>query len=666
MADVKKPEVKELIAGGHNMCAGCGEAIALRMISRSCPKDVIVAIATGCSEVTTMQYPLTAWNVPAVHCAFENVSAVASGIEAAAKKMGKDWKVLAVAGDGGTYDIGFQALSGMLERRHKVTQVCLNNEAYMNCLALSAEVLTEDGLKKITEVKKGDMVYAFDMNTRRLVLKECSGVFDNGRKQVFELTTLHHNIKATGNHPFLTVQRNGRGKETNLAWKTLEKLKVGDSVITLKNADGGRPFHFRRVETAKKGDYKVNKLNEVKLPAESSTDLMEFFGIFVGDGWTRLERGEIGFALPEGKPGRDRLLMLQERVFGLKPRLDKNYVYYNSVNLAKFIDSLGFNLPAKEKTVPDWVFTLPAEQKEAFIRGLMLSDGYRNGNSSRIVSASFGLLKRTRLLLQTMSYRVGKVHKQKKLKGTHCVYRKLLKDCEYGYICFSERSDWNIERYPSQYRYQNFLIGNESFETERVVSIKPVGVEPTLDLRVEGEHNFIADGIVVHNTGVQRSGATPWGSWTTTAPPGKKDLVGKDSPRKPLPFIVAAHGTPYVATASIAYPNDLMMKVKKAFENQPSFIDIITPCPTGWKFESADTVEMAKLAVDTGLYPLIEIENGKVRITRRGDLKPVEQYLSRQGRFRHLKPADVKKIQEWVDANWKELEFLDKIEAVFA
>ncbi|GAH85103.1 unnamed protein product, partial [marine sediment metagenome] len=152
---------------------------------------------------------------------------------------------------------------------------------------------------------------------------------------------------------------------------------------------------------------------------------------------------------------------------------------------------------------------------------LMLSDGYKIDNSSRYVSASHQLLKRLRLLLQTVGIRVGKIHQQRKEKGTKCVGRELLKDSEYGYVCFSEREEWNTEKYPDQYKYQNFLIDNKYFEMEKVRDIVLLGQEATLDLRVEGEHNFIADGIVVHNTGIQRSSATPEGAATTTSPVGK-------------------------------------------------------------------------------------------------------------------------------------------------
>ena len=122
----------ELISKGHSMCAGCGIAMAMNQIAKACPDNVAVSCATGCLEVTTSVYPLTAWKVPWIHAAFECAPAVASGMEAAAKKLGKDMKVISIAGDGGTVDIGLQALSGMLERGHSVTHICVDNEAYGN------------------------------------------------------------------------------------------------------------------------------------------------------------------------------------------------------------------------------------------------------------------------------------------------------------------------------------------------------------------------------------------------------------------------------------------------------------------------------------------------------------------------------------------------------
>jgi len=131
---------EEFFAPGHGLCAGCTAGTIIRHLLKVTGKNVIIVNATGCVEVATTMYPYTAWRVPWIHVAFENSAAVASGIETALKVLAKkglidpskEIKVVVFAGDGGTYDIGLQALSGMLERGHKVMYVLYDNEAYMN------------------------------------------------------------------------------------------------------------------------------------------------------------------------------------------------------------------------------------------------------------------------------------------------------------------------------------------------------------------------------------------------------------------------------------------------------------------------------------------------------------------------------------------------------
>jgi len=131
---------EEYFVSGHRLCPGCGAGIIMRHLAKALGGKGIIAHATGCVEVSTTYYPETSWRVPWIHVAFENAAAVASGIEAAYKVLkrkgivdpNKDVKIVAVAGDGGTFDIGFQALSGMLERGHDVLYLVYDNEAYMN------------------------------------------------------------------------------------------------------------------------------------------------------------------------------------------------------------------------------------------------------------------------------------------------------------------------------------------------------------------------------------------------------------------------------------------------------------------------------------------------------------------------------------------------------
>ena len=157
------------------------------------------------------------------------------------------------------------------------------------------------------------------------------------------------------------------------------------------------------------------------------------------------------------------------------------------------------------------------------------------------------------------------------------------------------------------------------------------------------------------NTGIQRSGLTPFDTNTTTSPSGARSS-GNIRPKKPMPEICLAHGIPYVATASAGFPQDLTRKVKKAISIKgPKYIQIHVPCPLGWRHETNQMLPVAKLAVETGLYPLFEYENGVLINRRQFTPKPVEEYLKAQGRFKHLlnNPEEIKKIQEIADNNIK-------------
>ncbi len=157
------------------------------------------------------------------------------------------------------------------------------------------------------------------------------------------------------------------------------------------------------------------------------------------------------------------------------------------------------------------------------------------------------------------------------------------------------------------------------------------------------------------NTGTQRSGLTPQGARTTTTWAGKRENP-KDMPR-----IMEAHGIPYVASTSAVFPDDVYDKVVKARGIRGlRYIHMNTPCPSGWGFDPADTVRLGKLAVDTGLVVLYEIEEGVFRLTGRsatlaksGARKPVADYIATQTRFKGMSDEVVASVQEWVDERWK-------------
>ena len=159
------------------------------------------------------------------------------------------------------------------------------------------------------------------------------------------------------------------------------------------------------------------------------------------------------------------------------------------------------------------------------------------------------------------------------------------------------------------------------------------------------------------NTGNQRSSATPKYAITSTTPVGPKSR-GKEVQKKNIPFIFAAHYVPYVGTASVGYPEDLIAKVNYAKEIEGFRMLIIqTPCPVGWRFDPAKTIEVARAGVQTGIWPLMEIEDGqtfKLNYKPR-ELKPVTEYLKPQARFRHMTDSEINEIQEFTTNRWQSL-----------
>ncbi len=165
---------------------------------------------------------------------------------------------------------------------------------------------------------------------------------------------------------------------------------------------------------------------------------------------------------------------------------------------------------------------------------------------------------------------------------------------------------------------------------------------------------FCYDNEAYMNTGIQRSSATPWGAWTTTTP----SIQPEATPKKDIVSILAAHGIPYIATASVAYPVDLVAKVEKARTIRGTrFIHILAPCPPGWKTQNDETIDLARQAVQTRVFPLFECENGRtwrLTVDHAGD--PVAPYIRRQSRFKHLTDEHLELIQKDVDDRWARLQ----------
>jgi len=159
------------------------------------------------------------------------------------------------------------------------------------------------------------------------------------------------------------------------------------------------------------------------------------------------------------------------------------------------------------------------------------------------------------------------------------------------------------------------------------------------------------------NTGIQRSSSTPFGASTTTSPAGKVS-IGQQTWKKNVTEIIAAHDIPYVATANPSYPFDLFRKVRKAAEIPgPAYLHVYSSCPTGWRMRPELAIQIGRIAVETGAFPLYEVEHGRYRITEpTPELRPLADYLKPQGRFRHLTDDVVADIEKRLHREYRRLE----------
>ena len=155
------------------------------------------------------------------------------------------------------------------------------------------------------------------------------------------------------------------------------------------------------------------------------------------------------------------------------------------------------------------------------------------------------------------------------------------------------------------------------------------------------------------NTGIQRSSSTPIGAWTTTTPVGRT-RAWKSEPKKSGVEIMAAHRIPYTATACVSYPEDFVKKVQKAASTPgPKYLQVLSPCPAGWKSDPEKSISIGRMAVESNVWPLYEVEGGVYKVRKPGKKVPVKDYFRTQGRFRHLGEKDIEKIQQTVDREWE-------------
>ncbi|HEY8426009.1 MAG TPA: thiamine pyrophosphate-dependent enzyme [Limnochordales bacterium] len=231
---------------------------------------------------------------------------------------------------------------------------------------------------------------------------------------------------------------------------------------------------------------------------------------------------------------------------------------------------------------------------------------------------------------------------------------------------FGTETGWKIPAFQSNLEnaaayMSGIRAGLDALGKDDVAVVTLAGDGGTVDIglqalsgAVERGHRFIYicyDNEAYMNTGIQRSGATPLGAWTTTTPGGKRQH------KKDIIAMLMAQGIPYIATASAGYIEDFMRKLERARQvDGPAYIHVHSPCPTGWRMPACDTVRVARLAVESLLWPLYEVVEGRLRVTVKvKEPKPVQAYLEAQGRFRGVSPEDAQRMQERAVRHYRRL-----------
>jgi pyruvate ferredoxin oxidoreductase beta subunit len=210
------------------------------------------------------------------------------------------------------------------------------------------------------------------------------------------------------------------------------------------------------------------------------------------------------------------------------------------------------------------------------------------------------------------------------------------------------------------------LMRKGRIPSKKIVTVGMAGDGGTADIgmqalsgALERGHDMVyicTDNEAYMNTGIQRSSSTPFGASTTTSPAGKLK-AGQITWKKNMPAIAAAHNIPYVATACPSYPIDLVQKVKKAAEMEgAAYLHILSVCPTGWRSAPELSIKLGRLAAETGVFPLYEVEHGKYKLNIDfPQLRPLKEYTKLQGRFRHLTDEKLQEIEERVHREYEQL-----------
>ena len=361
------------------------------------------------------------------------------------------------------------------------------------CLPAGTMVLTADNVPKpIEQVRVGEFVLSYD--GEKLVPRRVLGVIPQGRQEVFRLNMANREIVASANHPFLRYHRAN-------SWVRLDHLKVGDRLVVPNCVEGGRPLRLPKIQHDEKF---------IHLPVETDVDFMRIVGHFVGDGFVKIQkgtRGPVGIRVcePRGSKFRKTYEELYERVFKCHIFEDSGGQKFAvaSSPLAQLFIALDLHHRAGQKRVPDWTFSLPLDQRLAFVRGYSEADSrIRHREFIKNLPDWSGTYRTVSIVQDTVSVEstnstlVHQVHDLCVISGVRST------NVSSHVRQVQSLPEGRVKTDVTSYRF-GFSLKHDfkPFKLSRIRSIEPMGEAETYDLQVDQYENFVANGIIVHNTG---------------------------------------------------------------------------------------------------------------------------------------------------------------------
>jgi Mrp family chromosome partitioning ATPase/intein/homing endonuclease len=363
------------------------------------------------------------------------------------------------------------------------------------CMPAGTPILMADNTTKMIEsIKPGEVIFSYKGN--ELIENKVVDVISQGKRQVFCLETPKRTIAATANHPFLKYSHG------TVSWKRVSELKPRDRIVVVNSVPSGKSLKLPKINESVHNTY-----TRVTIPSFTDANFMRIIGHFVGDGYIRINRSKnkiIGLRIcePQGSKFRAKYEALYKEVFNCNIFNDGTQFAISSLSLIKLFQHLDLDHPALKKHIPSWIFSLPVDQRLAFIEGYSEADGHiRHREVVRLLPRYNGQIEAVKIISNTVSVAstneqlVKQIHQLCQISGIRT--SNVRKRARTGNTLSTGRVIGPSVQHEFDYSQK---ISNKTFKLERIRSIYPAGDMETYDIQLDANHNFIAKNSIVHNT----------------------------------------------------------------------------------------------------------------------------------------------------------------------